>query len=159
MQDLMSYISFKHCFGNGALQTSTQTGDSIDSTSVNGGNNGLCFAVDVGAITDGTHTITLEDSIDGGSSWNTVAAPYLQVPSGQSNVVTSATPAKTFLKFGYLGNANIASISASAGYPVSNPNGNKLLVRLKNTVSGSPSTGGYLTGFVGLGYPENLPAA
>lgn len=159
MQDLMSYISFKHCFGNGALQTTTQTGDSIDSTALNGGNNGLCFVVNVGAVTDGTHTITLEDSIDGGSTWNTVAAPYLETPSGQSNVVTSATAAKTILKFGYLGNPNINAMTASAGYPVSNPNGNKLLVRLKNTVSGSPGTGGYLTGFVTLGYPENLPAA
>lgn len=158
MRDLMNYLSFKHCFGNGALQTTTQTGDSIDATAINGGNNGLCFSVDVGAVTDGTHTITLEDSIDGGNSWNTVAAPYLQTPSGQSNVVTSATAAKTILKFGYLGNANIASISASAGYPVSNPNGNKMLVRLKNTVSGSPSTGGYLTGFVAEGWNVNQPA-
>lgn len=159
MKDLMNYLSFKHCFGNGALQTTTQTGDSIDATALNGGNNGLCFVVDVGTVTDGTHTLTLEDSIDGGSNWSTVAAPYLQVPSGQSNVVTSATAAKTIKKFGYLGNANIKSISESAGLPVTNPNGNKVLVRIKNTVSGSPSTGGYLTGFVALGYPSNEPAA
>lgn len=159
MRDLMNYLSFKHCFGNGALQTTTQTGDSIDPTAINGGNNGLCFVVDVGTVTDGTHTITLEDSIDNGSTWNTVTTPYLQTPSGQSNVVTSATAAKTILKFGYLGNPNINTITASAGYPVSNPNGKKMLVRLKNTVSGSPSTGGYLTGFVALGLAENEPAA
>ena len=158
MRDLMNYLSFKHCFGNGALQTTSQTGDSIDPTAINGGNNGLCFAVVVGTVTDGTHTITLEDSIDNGNTWNTVAAPYLQTPSGQSNVVTSATAAKTTLKFGYLGNANINAITASAGYPVSNPNGNKMLVRLKNTVSGSPGTGGYLTGFVAEGWNDNQPA-
>lgn len=158
MQDIMNYISGKHGLGNGALITSTVHGDSIDPNSLNDGNNSLCFVVDA-TVTDGTHTLTLEDSIDGGNTWVTVAAPYLQVPSGQSNVLTSATPAKTFLKFGYLGNANVPTMTAVAGYPASTPNGKSLLVRITDTVTGSPSTGAYITAIPILGQGFNQAAA
>lgn len=158
MQDLMNYITGKHGLGNGALITATTHGDAIDVNASNNGNNSLCFVVDA-AVTDGTHTLTLEDSIDGGTTWVTVAAPYLQVPSGQSNVVTSATAAKTILKFGYLGNPNIATITAVAGYPTSTPSGNSVKVRITDTVSGSPSTGAYITAIPILGQGFNQPAA
>lgn len=158
MKDLMNSHSFKVVLGNDAKIAATAHSDSVDVTALNGGNEGLEFVLAVGTVTDGTHTWTLEDSIDGGSTWNTVAAPYLQTPAGQSNVVTSSTAAKTVKKFGYLGNPNIPTISASAGYPVSNPNGQIVLVRATDTV-GSGSTGGYFTVVAHLGYPANEPAA
>jgi hypothetical protein len=158
MRDLMNSHSFKAVLGNGAQIAATAHSDSVDVTALNGGNNGLEFAVAVGVVTDGTHTFTVEDSIDGGSTYQTVAAPYLQTPAGQSAVVTSATAAKTILKFGYLGNPNIPTITQSAGYPVTNPNGHLVLVRVTNTVSGSPGTGGYFTVIAHLGYPANEPA-
>lgn len=154
MKDFMNYFSVKHALGNGAQITTTTHGDWIDVTALNGGNDGLTFVVDVGTITDGTHTFTLEDSIDGGTTPVTVASPYLQVPSGQSNVVTSATAAKKILKFGYLGNANVGTLANSVT-PTAN---GKVLVRITNTVTGSPGTGGYITAVAVLGHPQNMPA-
>jgi hypothetical protein len=154
----MNYHSFKVVLGNDVKITATAHSDSVDVTSLNGGNNGLEFVVAVGTVTDGTHTFTLEDSIDNGSSWQTVVAPYVQVPSGQSAVVTSVTSAKTIKKFGYLGNPNLKTITESAGYPVTNPNGQIVLVRLANTVAAG-STGGYFTVVAHLGYAANEPAA
>ncbi|BCL83179.1 hypothetical protein ccbrp13_56440 [Ktedonobacteria bacterium brp13] len=153
MKDFMNWFSVKHALGDGADITATTHGDSIDVTALNGGNDALCFIVDVGVVTDGTHTLTLEDSIDGGTTWVTVAAPYLQVPSGQSNVVTNATAAKTIKKFGYLGNANVGTLANSVA-----PTGGKVLVRITDTVA-TATTGGYMTAVAVLGYPFNLPAA
>ncbi len=154
MKDIMNWLSFKHALGDGAQIAATVHGDSIDATALNGGNDAICFVVDVGTITDGTHTLTLEDSIDGGTTWVTVASPYLQVPTGQSNVVNSSTTAKTVKKFGYLGNANVGTLANSVS-PTAN---GKVLVRITDTVSGA-STGGYITAVAVLGYPQNLPAA
>jgi hypothetical protein len=155
MKDFMNYFSAKKALGNGAPITSTANGTSIDVTATNGGNDGLCFVVAVGTVTDGTHTLSLQDTIDGGSNWVAVSGNYLQTPSGQSSVVTSATAAGTILKFGYLGNANVGTIANSAT-PTAN---GKVLVRIVDTVSGSPSTGGYITAIAILGYPQNEPAA
>jgi hypothetical protein len=154
MKDAMNMNSFKHALGNGALITSTATGDSIDVTSLNGGNDGLEFAVDI-TVTDGTHTFSLQDSIDNGSNWVTVSGVYLQVPTGQSAVATSATPAKTVKKFGYLGNANVGTLANS----VTPTSGGKVLVRIVDTVTGSPSTGAYITAIAHFAYPQNEPAA
>ena len=155
MRDLMNHISGVHALGNGAKITATTAGSSIDATALNSGNDGICFVVDIGTITDGTHTFTLEDSIDG-STWNTVAAPYLQTPSGQSNAVTSSTAAGTVLKFGYLGNANVGTLANSTLLGAAPSN--KVLVRIKTTVSGA-TTGGNYTAIAVLGYPFNLVAA
>lgn len=155
MKDFMNWFSGKKALGNGAQITSTVNGTSIDVTATNGGNDGLCFLVAVGAVTDGTHTLSLQDTIDNGSNWVAVSGNYLQVPAGQSNVVTSATAAGTILKFGYLGNANVGTIANSAT-PTAN---GKVLVRIVDTVTGSPGTGGYITAVAILGYPQNMPAA
>src|SRR5579863_9264892 len=157
MRDLMNTISGVHALGDGALITATTNGDWIDVTALNGGNDGLCFVVDVGAVTDGTHTFSLQDSIDGGTTPVAVAAPYLQTPSGQVNAVTSATAAKTILKFGYLGNPNVGSLANStlAGAAPTH----KVLVRIIDTVTGSPSTGGYFSAIAVEGYPYAMPAS
>jgi hypothetical protein len=154
VKDFMNYFSGKKAMGNGAIITATVHGTSIDVTSLNGGNDGLCFVVAVGTVTDGTHTLSVEDSIDGGTTWVAVSGNYLQVPAAQSAVVTSATAAGTILKFGYLGNANVGTLANSVT-PTAN---GKVLVRMSNTVTGSPATGGYITAIAILGYPQNEPA-
>jgi hypothetical protein len=158
MRGLKDYLSFKQCLGNGAKINATANGSAVTADDLNGSDNSLCFVVLVGAITDGSHVLSLQDSIDNGNSWQAVAAPYVAIPSGQSNTVTSSTPAGTVLKFDYLSNPNLASITASAGYPVSNPAGIKVQVRLIDTVSGA-TQGGYLTGFAAFGLAANEPAA
>jgi hypothetical protein len=155
VKDFMNYFSAKKALGNGALITSTANGTSIDVTATNGGNDGLCFVVAVGTVTDGTHTLSLQDTIDGGSNWVAVSGVYLQVPSGQSAVVDNTVAAGTILKFGYLGNANVGTLANSAT-PTAN---GKVLVRIIDTVTGSPGTGGYITAVAILGYPFNEPAA
>lgn len=155
MQDLMNILSAQAALVPGALRTATVNGPAIDVTSLNGGNNGLLFVVEAGAITDGTHTFKLQDQIDG-STWNDVAAPYVQTPSGQNNAFTSATTSGTTIKFGYLGNPNVGNNanSTQSGSPA-----NKILVRLVDTVTGSPVTGGYYSAVAILGFPFNAPAA
>lgn len=156
MKDFMNYFSAKVVLGNSTVIAAATTthSDNVDVTALNGGNDGLTFVLAVGTITDGSHAITLEDSIDGGSTWVTVASPYLQVPSGQSATITSATAAKTIKKFGYLGNANVGTIANSATPTASG----KVLVRLTDVCTGG-STGGYMTAIAIFGYPQNEPAA
>lgn len=153
MRDLMNRLSFVSAMAPAAARTTSTNGSSIDSTSVNGGNDSLCFEVQAGTITDGTHTFKLQDQIDG-STWVDVAAPYLQTPSGQVNAFTSSTTSGTIIKFGYLGNPNIVANSTQSGAPT-----NKCLVRLVCTVTGSPSTGGLYSAVAVLGDSFNQPAA
>lgn len=155
MQDLMNVLSVVDALTPGANITATADGASIDVTALNGGNNGVMFAVVCGTITDGTHTLSLQDQVDG-STWNAVAAPYLQTPSGQVNVVNSSTTSGTCLKFGYLGNPAVATLAPSS---LSGAPAHKVLVRLVDTVTGSPVTGGYISAVAILGYPFNEPAA
>lgn len=154
MRDLMNLVSFQSALAPGAAHTTSANGASIDVTSLNAGNDGLCFEVTAGTITDGTHTFKLQDSVDGGTTWVDVAAPYLQTPSGQTNAFTSSTTSGSTIKFGYLGNANVGNIANSAS-----PTGGKILARLVCTVTGSPATGGYYTGVAVLGHAYDLAAA
>lgn len=182
MKDFMSYFSAKPVLGNGAritVATGTLNDDgtggvgginkstAVDVTSLNGGNDGLCFVVAVGAIdgtNGGSHVFSLEDSIDGGSTYQAVASPYIQTPSAQvlgsstSPVTNASTPAGTVLKFGYLGNPNIKTIANSTS-PIAS---GKVLVKLVDTVSiasgGNGTAGAYITGIAILGYPQNEPA-
>lgn len=175
MKDFMSYFSSKHVLGNGARITITSgtsgTGvnesAAVDVTALNGGNDGLCFVVDVGAIDStngGSHVFSLEDSYDGGSTYQAVASPYVQTPPAQvlgsatSPVTYASTPAGTILKFGYLGNAYVGTL-ANSTTPTS---GGKVLVKLVDTVtaglSGTGATGAYITAIANFGYPQNEPA-
>lgn len=154
MRDLMNLLSFVSVLNPGAQIKTSTSSNGIDVTALNAGNDGLTIVVQAGAITDGTHTFKLQDSIDGGTTWVDVAAPYLQTPAGQSNAFTSTTTAGTAIKFGYLGNPNIGTIANSA-----TPTGGKILVRLVDTVTGSPVTGGYYTAVAVLGHAFALAAA
>lgn len=155
MRDLMNVLSFVNAMSPAAARTTSTNGPWIDVTALNAGNEGLCFEVTAGAITDGTHTFKLQDSIDGGTTPVDVAAPYLQTPSGQANAFTSATTAGTTIKFGYLGNTGVKTIGDSVT-PVAS---GKVLVRLVCTVTGSPVTGGIYSGVAALGLAYNAPSA
>lgn len=157
MRDLMNYLSGVSVIAPGAQIKTTTNSAAIDVSSPNSGNDGLMVLVQAGTITDGTHTFKLQDSIDGGTTWNDVAAPYLQTPAGQTNAFTSATTSGTTLKFGYLGNPNVGNLANST--LLGSAPANKVQVRLVDTVTGSPVTGGYYTAVAILGYPFNLPAA
>jgi hypothetical protein len=154
MRDLMNLISFVSVINPQTLIKTTTNSAGIDVTALNYGNDGLVVEVSAGVITDGTHTFKLQDSLDGGTTWVDVAAPYLQTPSGQVNAFTSATTAGTVLKFGYLGNPNIGNIANSAS-----PTGGKIQVRLVDTVTGSPATGGFYTAVAVLGHSYQMATA
>lgn len=155
MRDLMNLISFLPVINPGAQIKLTTNSAGIDVTALNAGNDGLVFEVTAGVITDGTHTFSLQDSLDGGTTWNNVAAPYLQTPPAQaSNAFIAATAAGTVLKFGYLGNPNVGNIANSAS-----PTGGKILVRLVDTVTGAPATGGYYTAIAVLGHSFQMATA
>jgi hypothetical protein len=153
MRDLMNLLSFVSALNPAAARNASTNGPSIDVTALNAGNDGLCIEVTAGAITDGTHAFKLQDSLDGGTTWNDVAAPYLQTPGGQINQFTNATTAGSTLKFGYLGNPNVGTIANSAS-----PTGGKILVRLVATVTGA-TTGGIYSAVAVLGDAFALAAA
>lgn len=163
MKDFMSYFSAKPVLGNGArITTGTNESTEVDVTALNGGNDGLCFVVAIGAIDSsngGSHVFSLEDSYDGGLTYQAVASPYVQTPATQTlgtataPVTYASTPTGTVLKFGYLGNAHVGTLANSAT-PTAN---GKVLVKLVDTCT-SGSTGAYITAFAVLGYPQNEPA-
>jgi hypothetical protein len=157
MRDLMNTISGVSAMAPAAARTTSTNGPWIDPSALNGGNDGICFMVLAGTITDGTHTFKLQDTVDGGTTPVDVASPYIQTPSGQSsNAFTSSTASGAILKFGYLGNAaGIKTIGDSLS-PVAS---GKVLVRLVCTVTGSPGTGGIYSAVAVEGYPFSMPAS
>jgi hypothetical protein len=123
----------------GAQITATFHSTKVDLLAVGNGATSCLFVVNVGAVTDGTYTFSLEDSPDD-STYTAVAAPYVQI-GATTAVATSATTAGTQLKLGYLGNTN----------------GSSRYVKLVCTVTGSPSTGAYLSANALLGLADLLP--
>ncbi len=155
MHDLMNTLSFVSALTPGIQIKASVAGNDIDPTALNDGNDGIVFVVTAGAITYGTHTFSLQDSLDGGVTWNTVVAPYFQTPVNQNNAFTSVTPVGTTIKMGYLGNPNVGNLGNSA----SALTGGKWQVRLYDTVTGAPVTGGYYSAVAVLGYPFSAPSA
>lgn len=129
MKDLYDNVQVKPSLTN-ALRAATATGTAVD-RAYNGSNfHSVMVIVHTGTITDGTHTITVEES-DDNSAWATATA--LQ---GTAPAIVAADDDKIF-EIGYLGG--------------------KRYVRVKSTVSGSPSTGGIYDALVLLGDPRNAP--
>lgn len=93
------------------LRTSTITGTGVDLQNFQA----TCIVIAAGAITDGTHTPTIEESDSSGSGFSAVAAADL---SGTLVAIT----ANSVQEVGYLGS--------------------KRYIRVVSTVTGSPSTGG-----------------
>lgn len=111
----------------------TVNGTTVDRADPTGGYDGFNSAMAVvltGTITDGTHTVILQDS-DDGSVWNTPAAEHLQ----GSAVVTAADDNAVF-ELGYTGS--------------------KRYLRLSVTTAGA-TTGGTFGGVIVLGDPSKEP--
>jgi hypothetical protein len=108
------------------IKTTTTTGTAVDLANTRSN----FFSVNVGVITDGTHTAKLQDSPDN-STWTDVDSTLVL---GTPGALVSATNAK----FSYIGAQRY--------------------VRLVVTVTGSPSTGGYYSA-VCIAQPRVLPAS
>lgn len=108
-----------------AVRTATANGTGVDTA-----NFGSCMIVwNVGTITDGTHTPSIQES-DDNSTFTAVAAADL-----------SGTPA-----------ALTSNTNQEIGYT-----GRKRYVRAVITVTGSPSTGGAYAALVVRGNAKSLP--
>ena len=110
-----------------ALRTTTANGATVDLSN----HQGATFVVNVGVVTDGTHTFDPEDSPDG-STWTNIAAGNL---SGSFIAATSAADEATY-EVGYLGSQRY--------------------VRCNVTITGSPSTGGQYAVLV-VRKPQSVP--
>lgn len=129
MKDLFNNVQVRPSLTN-ALRSATATGSAVDRAYNGSMFNSAMVVVHTGTITDGTHTITVEES-DDNSTWATATA--LQ---GTAPAVAAADDDKVF-EIGYLGG--------------------KRYLRAKSTVSGSPSTGGVYDALVLLGDPRTAP--
>jgi hypothetical protein len=89
--------------------------------------------ITAGVITDGTHTITLEDSDDN----TTFAAVASGFRSGSFTALTSSAGGSAIQEIGYLGT--------------------KRYIRIVTTVTGSPSTGGIYSALVVKAGARTLP--
>ncbi|MDN3356076.1 hypothetical protein [Actinomadura sp. DC4] len=127
MKDLFNNVKCVPTITN-AARTTTATGTGVDRA----GYMSAMVVVHTGTMTDGTHTLTIEES-DDNSTWGTVAAGNLQ---GTPPALGSSDDDK-IVEIGYLGG--------------------KRYIRAKSTVSGSPSTGGVYDALVLLGDPRTAP--
>ena len=112
-----------------AARTASANGSTVDLH----GYGSAMFVVEKGTITDGTHTISAEES-DDDSTWTAVAAADLK---GTFTALTSSVTAKT----------------NRVGYK-----GNKRYVRVITTVAGT-TTGGVYGATVVRGHAEQTPLA
>lgn len=89
-----------------AARTASADGDSVDLR----GFDSAMILVDVGAYTDGTHTIEVQES-DDGSAWAAVADSDLD---GTEPVIDAAGDANAVTAIGYLGSARYVRVSVTA---------------------------------------------
>lgn len=116
-RDLDKQISTANSLAPGALRTASANGTGIDLA----GYRKAAVVIIAGAVTDGTHTISVEESDISGSGYTTVDPTQL-----------SGTPG-----------AVVASTNQEIGYL-----GTKRYIRAVTTVTGSPSTGAYYAAIV-----------
>lgn len=126
--DLESAISSALSF-NPAARTATANGTGVDLQNFMA----AAVIVSIGAITDGTHTLKLQDSPDN-STFTDVAAANL---SGSFTALTSGSTAGTTQEVSYLGNQRY--------------------IRAVTTVAGA-TTGGVYSVVVIRAYPRTQPA-
>lgn len=115
-----------------AVIDATDEGATVDRAQFKNFARSASVVVYAGTITDGTHTITLEES-DNDSDWATATALL-----GSAPVLTSANDERVH-EFGYTGNARY--------------------LRVVTTVSGSPETGGVYGASILLGDARREPIA
>ncbi|WP_206326327.1 MULTISPECIES: hypothetical protein [unclassified Streptomyces] len=117
-----------------AERTATVTGAAVDRMTDEGGFRSAMAVVNAGVVTDGTHTVVLEDSPDN-SVWTPVADEFLQ---GSEPAITSANDG-TVYEIGYTGHQRY--------------------LRVVVNVTGSPVTGGFYDAVILLGWPRHMPPA
>lgn len=115
-----------------AARTTTTTGTAVDRMTDQGGFRSALVVIHTGTITDGTHTVTVQDSPDN-TNWTAVADEFLQ----------GTEPA--------IGGSNDDSVF-EIGYT-----GNERYLRVLITVTGTPATGGIYGAVVLLGWPRKMP--
>ncbi|MFC8277190.1 hypothetical protein ACFUJR_32600 [Streptomyces sp. NPDC057271] len=115
-----------------AVYDATETGATVDRLVDGDAARSAMVVVNVGTVTDGTHTIEVQDSPND-SDWTAVAAEFLQ---GSEPAVTSSNDEQVY-EIGYTGHQRY--------------------LRVVSTVSGSPSTGGAYGAVVLLGFGRKLP--
>lgn len=115
-----------------ALIASTATGAAVDRLVDGDAARSAMILVHAGVVTDGTHTIEVQDSPNG-SDWTAVAAEFLQ---GTEPAITSSNDVQIH-EIGYTGHQRY--------------------LRVVSTVSGSPSTGGVYGAEILLGWGRKLP--
>lgn len=131
MRDIYGEVLVKASF-KPALRAATANGTAVDR--VDGSNASMyqdaLVVINSGVVTDGTHTITIEDS-DDNSAWATVAAGFLE---GDTPPALITTNDDTVYETRYIGG--------------------KRYLRVVTTVTGSPSTGGLYAAEVVLSNPR-----
>lgn len=113
-------------------RTTTTTGATVDRMTDEGGFRSALIAVHAGVVTDGTHTVEVQDSPNN-SDWTAVANEFLQ---GSEPAITSANDDRVH-EIGYTGHQRY--------------------LRVVVTVSGAPATGGIYGATIALGWPRKLP--
>ncbi|MEU0369102.1 hypothetical protein ABZ070_02360 [Streptomyces sp. NPDC006283] len=68
---------YKVSLAPGAVTDGTDNGTAVD-RAVNGGMQDATLIVTTGAVTDGSHAVTVQDSADGTTGWTAVSASLLQ---------------------------------------------------------------------------------
>ncbi len=112
----------------------TVNGTAVDRADPTGGYDGFNSAMAVvvaGTITDGTHTVTIQDSDDGSTGWVNAAAEHTQ-----GSAVITSTDDNVVFEIGYTGP--------------------KRYLRLSVTTAGA-TTGGTFGGVIVLGDPSREP--
>jgi len=115
----------------------TVNGTSVDMAGNRNNFRVAMMIVFAGAVTDGTHTVSLEESTDGTTGWAAVGAENRE---GSFPAITSATP-NTIYKVGY--------------------NGNKRFIRASITTSGAPGSpvGGTVSAVILLAQGSGRPVS
>jgi hypothetical protein len=131
-QSLYNVALAKATIAPAAARTATVTGAAVDRMTDEGGFRSALVVVNVGTVTDGTHTVVVQDSPDG-SSWTAVADEFLQ---GSEPVITSANDERVH-EIGY--------------------KGHQRYLRAVVNVTGTPSTGGFYDAVILLGWPRHMP--
>lgn len=122
----------KSTIGPAANRATSTTGATVDRMTDQGGFRSALVVVHAGVVTDGTHTVVVEDSPDG-TNWTAVADQFLQ---GTEPAITSAND-DTVYEIGYVGHQRY--------------------LRASVTVSGAPATGGLYSAVILLGWPRSMP--
>ncbi|GHH87818.1 hypothetical protein [Streptomyces capitiformicae] len=133
-QTLYSVALAKPTIVPAGARTTTTTGTTVDRMTDEGGFRSALVVVSTGTITDGTHTVEVQDS-DNGSSWAAVADEFLQ----GSEPAIGASHDDTVFEVGYTGH--------------------RRYLRVVITVSGTPATGGIYGAVILLGWPRKMPPA